>query len=387
MPIQIQSAQPAGYAAEVNDENNRVQVIFREFTSSDDGHHFIQRLEGIPDTLIKALPTIKPSQVDHLLAVYSEDGTATVYCNELNLILNVRTAKSVKAGESVYVDDIADIAALAVSAEIPDDAPFLFLFSVGWRKGLFYDFGVSSATGESTRPYTLSRMLGALYRQVMFQERYSISDADWQAIIEHKWFPFIGLGNELITDLLSRVKQGKDPDTLLDRIVDRVRELTPSILEKWVRDSRFDEHHPILERAIEHFNANDDLSCISLLFPRIEGLLRTLRQAVSTTTSVSQKELAKLPVIASAGDTGSLLMPHRFETYLNDVYFASFDPAADNIDLSRNSVSHGVANATSFNRKSSAIGLLILDQLSYFLATHDVGQLDVLSPEPTAINS
>ena len=45
---------------------------------------------------------------------------------------------------------------------------------------------------------------------------------------------------------------------------------------------------------------------------------------------------------------------------------AKFDPRSPK-DLSRNTVSHGVAPVEKFSLKSSLIGLLILDQLFYYM--------------------
>ena len=152
MPYEIKLENPpAGYAMMAARANEQVQVCFREFTSTEDGQHFIQRLEGLPSTILKSLPTeIRPSSVDNMLAICDRDGQATVYVNELKLQAAVRAARPVKAGENVLKDHIADIARLDVGVQVPDDAGFLFIFSIDWRKGLFYDFGPLAARGGST---------------------------------------------------------------------------------------------------------------------------------------------------------------------------------------------------------------------------------------------
>ena len=55
-----------------------------------------------------------------------------------------------------------------------------------------------------------------------------------------------------------------------------------------------------------------------------------------------------------------------FRKYMEQAYFASFEPGVTPV-LSRNSVGHGVASAADFNEKGACLGLLILDQLFYFL--------------------
>ena len=144
MPAEINFGMPpAGYAsapARATDQTASVQ--FREFTSTEDGQYFIQRLEGFPSEILGKLSfPIRASQVDHMLAICRRDGKATVYVNELEQRTSVRFARSVEAGEPVTKDDFVDVERLELGVRILDDAGVLFIFSVGWRKGLFYDFG------------------------------------------------------------------------------------------------------------------------------------------------------------------------------------------------------------------------------------------------------
>ena len=88
---------PAGYAMTAAHANEQVQVCFREFTSTEDGQHLIQRLEGLPSTILKSLPTeIRPSSIDNMLAICNRGGQATVYVNELKLQAAVRAAGQLK---------------------------------------------------------------------------------------------------------------------------------------------------------------------------------------------------------------------------------------------------------------------------------------------------
>jgi hypothetical protein len=61
----------------------------------------------------------------------------------------------------------------------------------------------------------------------------------------------------------------------------------------------------------------------------------------------------------------SLLLPHKLERYLSEVYFADFEPTDASPSISRNSVGHGIANEDEFNEKSAVIGLLVTQQLLY----------------------
>ena len=373
---------PAGYAVRAARSGERVMVRFREFTSTEDGQHFIQRLEGIPNRILQLLPSpINPSQVDHMLAVCRRDGKADVYVNKLEIRALFRTARKVKAGAHVTKDDIADVERLHLDVSIPDNAGFLFVFSVGWRRGLFYDFGPIAGPNPQPRQYDVMAVLGHVYCHLLFQDRFSISDMEWDSLFAAKWFPFVGLGDETIDSLISHIRSGWDPDEMLADIVSQTKCRLPQMLDGWRSKSSFLPHMTILERAVERFQNDDPVSCTALLFPRIEGILRTRHTSLDTPAQPSPNNLTELAVASKIENPKSLLLPHRFAKYLKDVYFADFDPNAADIEVSRHSIGHGVATASKFNHKSAVIGLLTVHQLSYFLENVRSQQTQVVEDE------
>ena len=368
MPFEINIGQPpGGYAMTSARPGENIQVIYREFTSTEDGQHFIQRLEGFPSDLIAAIPNpVKPSQVDSLLAIMHLDGTAAIYLNEVPLVAIARSTGPVEAGSPVYKDDIADIERLQLPLTIPDDAGFLYLFSVGWRKGLFYDYG-PLGPGHEPRQYDYLALLGNAVAHVFFQERFAITDQEWQTLFDQRWFPFVGLRNHTIASLLNHVRSDWNCDDLLDIIVAEVKERAGDMLVSWRNHPTLSQHIEFLESGVERFLSDDPMSCVSNVFPRIEGIVRTYGQGSGSPDGTSQRELAHLAVRTKIENEKSLLLPQRFKHYLNDVYFADFNPESGNIPLSRNSLGHGVAKATDFDKKSAVLGLLTVHQLFYFL--------------------
>src|SRR5205823_6472664 len=143
----------------------------------------------LPDT-----HQLNPSQVDHLVAVIRRDRTATVYVNELTVILSTMVGRTIKPGERVSKNDIVDIAAMEFEGiTVPDDAAVVVVFSIGWRKGLFYDFSPLHPKENIRRTSRLSGLLGQCYAHVLCQERFSILESEWEALFKAKWFPFAGL--------------------------------------------------------------------------------------------------------------------------------------------------------------------------------------------------
>ena len=361
---------PAGYVLEAAREGEDALVQCLEFTSTEDGQHFIQRLEGIPNNILAKMQSqTLPSQIDHMLAICRRDGTATIYLNELGIKGHIRAARPVNAMQDLHKDDVADIESLELGVDIPDDSGFLFLFSVGWRKGLFYDFAPVVGKEPKARQYDPGGALTQAYAHLMFQERFSISDAEWESLFQSQWFPFVGMGDRGINGLISQIRSDWDPDELLNEITTEVCARVPGMVEGWQKLSPFQPHLKILERAAERFQKKDYVSCTSLLFPRIEGILRTHQSSLGAPTSYKPGSLSKSAVASKIGNDKSLLMPHRFLEYLNDIYFANFNPQSQNISVSRHSVGHGVADQSKFDQKSAVIGILLVNQLSYFLAS------------------
>ena len=368
MPYEIKLEHPlAGYAAKAARAGETAPVSVCEFTSTEDGQHFIQRLEGAPSVLLERLPLrVSPSTVDNMLAVCNRNGETTVYLNELDLRSKVRAARPVRAGDAVFKDDIADIEDIDVGVRIPDNAGFLFVFSVGWRKGLFYDFR-PLAPNREPRPYDVGRILAQAYCHLLFQERFSLSDSEWNLLFESKWFPFVGLNNHTIERLLRHVRDEWDPDEILDDVVCELKSRSTQMLRSWCDHPSLSPHAEILKRAVDRFQSDDAMSCAGLLFPRIEGILRTHHNSLATECLPTPGNLSEMAVTAHKEREKCLLLPHRFNDYLRNVYFADFDPSAQDIGISRHTVGHGVANTSEFNAKAAVIGLLIVHQLFYFL--------------------
>ncbi len=264
-------------------------------------------------------------------------------------------------GEPVWKDDIVDISGLDPEVPVPADAGVVFVFSVGWRKGLFYDFG--PLVEEPPREFDHRHAFGYCYSRVLFQERFSIAEKEWDAILAAKWFPFAGLTNGTIEKMLAQLRAGWDLDDLTDCIVAEVKDRLPIFLSSWNGHPAFASHMRILDRAAERFLASDYVSCTSLLFPRIEGVMRTYHSSSGTNSVASQANLCASAVAAYADHAACLLLPKMFKRYLGEVYFAAFDPNAPDNTVSRNSVGHGTASQAAFDSKAAVTALLVTHQL------------------------
>jgi hypothetical protein len=364
---------PGGYSLTSARKGNNVTVALREFTSSEDGNLFIGRLEGFPSQVIGMLPPtlgIRPSMVDHLLAIIRRDKTATVYLNEIPIIAEfLIKGRDLEPGQAVFADDIADIRRVTFKdIEVPNDAGVVFLFSQSWRKGFFYDFAPLAGEEPKLRNYDLGALFAQYYSYLSFQNIFQINEDEWNRIIAQGWFPFISLTRSTIKEIISYARNEWEIDDLAERIAVEVKELIPSFLVKWEKNNLFAQHFEVLKQATERFLANDYISANSIIYPRIEGIMRTHHLMTSQEVKPTQSNLVSAVVRSRAEErhAHSMLLPNNFLRYMREVYFANFDTKSPNI-LSRHSIAHGVVSAETLSLKGAVIGLLILDQLSLFL--------------------
>jgi|SRR5712692_2339597 len=374
MPYEIRFENlPAGYAVSPARGSEKIIVQQFDFVSSEDGDELITKLEGLPQEILSMLPLpapVLPSMVHTLLVVIRKDKTAKVYLNEVQPIAQTRIKGSCEKGEIITANRVLDIGRMTFpNVEIPGDAGVVYVFSVGWRKGLFYDLSPLHDEEGKLRQYDLEEVIGSLYAYLTFQERFKIEETTWQKFFAQKWFPFVHLDNTLLREMISHARQGWQIDELLPKISANVERLLKEAPLSTKTDPVLQGHAEILTRAVDRYLANDHISCASILYPRIEGLLRSFHRTGGYTSHPSAKTLSKVAVEhhQSVRISNSLLLPAKFNEYLDAVYFAHFSPGLAP-DVGRHSVAHGEARSDDFSLKSSTIGLLIVYQLSLFFS-------------------
>lgn len=372
MPFEIKlDSAPAGYALETAMPGERLRVVVRDFISSEDGELFISRLEGFPSQILGLLPpgaNVRPSSVEQMIAVIWPDLHAKVYVDECDVRVKARSTKPIQAGEAVRADDIVDIHSLEfVGVEVPCEVGVVCLISSGWRKGLFFDF-TPLANGNPPRDYDLWGILGSYFAYLSNQQVFGLDEAQWDLLFRQGWFPFVSLPKRLLRDIVSAVRYGSTVDTHLPDVSEAIRAMAPEMKNRWAKATLLHPHCLLLEHALEKFLQQDYVSATAILYPRIEGILRSMHAASGSASSLKPKGLAHVAVETYMETTHaySWLLPQKFRSYLDGVYFANFTSGQQAV-LSRHSVGHGIADARDFDQKHACVALLIVDQLSYLL--------------------
>ena len=136
-------------------------------------------------------------------------------------------------------------------------------------------------------------------------------------------------------------------------------------LRGWQRRELLDQQMGFLTTALERFRAGDNVSCISVLYPRVEGVMRCLFAQENPGQRADQEEM--VVNLVENQYPHSMLLPQRFRDYLGAVYFQGFDLSKGSLPLSRHTVAHGVSQAGDYDFIRAAVGFMIFDQLFHYL--------------------
>jgi hypothetical protein len=185
-------------------------------------------------------------------------------------------------------------------------------------------------------------------------------------LIATGWFPFIGLSEQTVQRMVDFLRSDIDIDKLLPEITSQIGAIGHGAVNLAENNPDFKVHASFIKTALERFLDNDYISAGSILYPRIEGMLRTFYKLTHAAEKPRQATLLKtaFPAGFATRFATSLLRTDRFVTYLESVIFAGFDwnqPTG----VSRHTVGHGVVDDLS--PKSIVLALLTVHHLLFAL--------------------
>lgn len=355
-----------GFALNRAREGEPVGVQSRGFVSSEDGLKLISTLNEVSQVF--RVP-VNPAIVTQLIAVIFPDGRTAVWINSpLRVLVRPKaTGKQFVPGDAVLVDDIADTAVLEFEGvDIPANCGYLALVPAGWWRGVVFDFGPLGPLG-SPRAEDWRKQLATVFSYMLFHGRLSLTEELWSALLRRRWFPFVGLQETEIRELVRACDAGFEHTVVASNIAAGLRNRIGALASWFDRLPTFAAHRSVIAQAVQSFVEGNHPAVAALLYPRIEGILRD-HFAATGAGSPSQKALIKASSEkTSASLSSSLLLPERFRQYLEAVVFAPedfSDPKSVQL-VTRHSASHGVLPEGNCNEETSAIALLSLEQLGY----------------------
>jgi len=366
----------AGFLVEdIGTEETKIKIIYRGFFHSDQ-KEFYKYANQISENFIGK------SFVDAIhtyLIIIHHDSSADIYINDIPIKIRGLMKRDVQVGDPVEVKNIADIEALWFEGiEIKEDDNIVFCFKKGWKFGIFFDFTQymsSSALGTDSAldVDALSNELGSYYKYLTFQEEYAVLENEemFAQMFSDGWFPFIQLLGGDFHKLSSFYKDKERFASSIDAFIDGFdKDKISSFVSTWWRNQVFKEKQEIIDSGIRAYLANDFIACIKTLYSEIEGIVRIAYVRETNKKNLNFSELTKYVQMKTKSkfvSLKSLGFPDVFFKYLNEVIFRDFDLQTGKVDLSRHSTSHGVAKAEDYTKAKALQGILVLDQMSFFI--------------------
>ena len=150
------------------------------------------------------------------------------------------------------------------------------------------------------------------------------------------------------------------------------KEKIESFTQYWWEKSLLKEKRAIIEAGIKaYLTCTDDgyINCIKNLFSEIEGIFRLsyYDEKGKNPNFKDLKEYIKVKAYNAFKVEGSLGFPDIFYNYADVFLFRNFKLASGNVELSRHSVSHGVADSDKYNQARALQLILTIDQIFFFL--------------------
>jgi hypothetical protein len=329
---------------------------------------YIDQISGI------FLKSILVGQVSQFLILIHSDFSADIYLNSLPAKVLMMSKRSLKKGEAVTTNDIADIRQLGFEAiTIKDTDKVICCLKVGWKFGLFFDLDRQ----ESLNIHEMEAELGALYRYLSFQYVYDVleSKPHFETLLKEGWFPFIEILASEFKELSEAYKNLPEPQRKTEEVVARFgKERVERIVNKWWSKAPFLDKRVILESGIRAYLRDDAegfIACIKILLTELEGIIR-----LHYFSETGKGKDVHVPDLihhvfergkAKTGSENSLLFPRDFLHYLKEAIFPQFDLEKGDIALSRHTSSHGVAKAEDYSKTRAVQMILILDQLYFYI--------------------
>ena len=336
------------------------------FISCNEGDAFFKAVENFGNAMWDGVQ-LAPSCVDHFLLQQKPNGDCTLHINELPITQQCQILTAKKAGETVFFKDIGDITSIDLGIEIPEDSGIAFLFSSGWRKGLFYDFSPLQPKPHN-RDYDLKSILASYFCAVGFQSRFAFTNDDWTFLLDQDWFPFAGISLPVMDTMMDYVQNRWPLEGIMDQLIGEAKRIAGELPENIKRTRLFKIQEAAVASAAKHFESGDFLSAAYLIFPQLEGMLRAAYIESGATARPTHASLISAGVVTSM--TGrhrfTLLQLAQFEKYAKSVTFAGFD-WQNPTGVSRNTVGHGVVNPDEIDEESVAIAFLALHHIMFAL--------------------
>lgn len=381
---------PAGYCTNAARAGEPALIQYRGVSLSSSGRDFIRKVEAFPNQILEmAYADFHASTVKRFVAIIHGNLETEVHLNDFDIYAEALVTRSVEAGDAVRKSDLHHFDKMILEGiEFPKDCGYVIILNNGWERILFWDFG-PLLENENYAPidYDVGRLIATGFSASVFPEIFDLNDDEWRKIIASGWFPFSYLDYEQQLNLLNYLKLDWDTQEIEQSIDQKLCDDSNNWLSKISNNEKIKPHYALIEKSMKyHLNEDYDAS-IHILYPRIEALLREDFIRANPQKQGRQQSALSSHIstnVTKHTHTITRLLPDRFGEYLNKHYFKDFNVTEETDFISRNTVSHGKNLTSSFTRKASLIGFLILDQIHQYTHLSNTFELRIQENEEAA---
>ncbi len=298
-----------------------------------------------------------PSKIDNFIIKINKNCAQV----EVNAITKFNISGIVRCEVNKDTEVSWDLFNTFHEVDIPDiqnldpQTGIIIYFCLGWHRFLFLD--IEPLFDQSKNLENLPRNLADGINKKLFPIP---TESQINLLEKYNWFPFSILPHSRWYFHLDRIDQGVIWERIEENLLEEItNEHLSTAVNNWRNHPEFSRVHGFAEDALKQYLNKEYSSSISILWPRIEGLLvhkfsvRKEKQILSKFESDILSPLEHL----------SGFFPLAFKNYLKNVYFKSFEPQNSPSFISRHSLAHGATDYTELNQKNALIGFLILDQI------------------------
>lgn len=363
----------AGYSVSAAKGGEKVQLQVSGATSTEDGDLHLKYLNGFPQTILSMLEEgFQPSDIKNMVVLISKDLKAKVYINEIEVYGQAFVkAKNIEKGQAVRKDDISGFQRIQLSGiEFPEDHAYFCILSLGWDKAYIFDFSPLDDQLDRKIEYDVEKLLGSYFSYLSFGSIHKISASDWDNILRQNWFPFYALKFSTVESLVSYARAEWDIDELINKIESDTLFYIEERKPIWGNDENLSQFVCFLESALSRHKADDFVSSSSIIYPKIEALIRKDfvgdnpdkegRKQKVLVEHITEKTLRSISALTT-------FIPDKFKRYLEECYFKDFSVMNDENPVSRHSVAHGASTIDKFDKKASLLGLLVFSQIAEYI--------------------
>jgi len=138
------------------------------------------------------------SNIINCLIILEDKNEAEIFIN-IPTIMQIIAKKRLRFGSPITKEDIADIRKIEFPGiDIKSYYGVLYIFSIGWRRGLYFDLTPLEELNARTNFKRLETLFASFYSYITFPEVLKLDEQIKNKMMDNGWFPFIRiLGKEI----------------------------------------------------------------------------------------------------------------------------------------------------------------------------------------------